>query len=233
MLSKRASALARHHSHSRLRAGPKIRVLASHLQLTQKPWETTDEKCEVVLSIVLATLLTTQSILADYASDTRALDGTAAGYLARPPLEEVIKLPSWEIASVAGSFSFDQPAIAAKTAAVEKQAKDREETFKRQAKSSDKQIEAKERELERLHAKAQDAESSEKRNAIQCEIGQIKKGMTDAAFEYVQVRLPPTVEISKLNLLAQWPSVHHELKRTISSGTAGRKHRESRQPETI
>src|SRR5690348_15771452 len=119
----------------------------------------------VVLSIVLVALLTAQSVLASYASDTPLPGVTAAGHLGRPTLEEIIKLPSWEIATVAENFSFDPLVIRRKTAAVEKQSKEREETFKRQAKSAGKQIEAKERELESLPAKAQDEDIGEKRKA--------------------------------------------------------------------
>lgn len=140
-----------------------------------------------------------------------------------PSLDEAIKLSSLEIAALTEKFSFDQRAIQAKVQIIKAESKRREEAFKAAAKAAGKQVEAKERELRRLKSTTTDPEVNKERKRIKCEILKIKKEMTDKTFDFLQQQTLADVQVSRLNLLANWRSVHQQLEQRIVNGTIGQR----------
>jgi hypothetical protein len=183
------------------------------------------------ISVVLVCLFIAPSVL------TAAVDGarprpslstaqphtaaykTAAIVEPVPSLDRVNALSSWEIAELAEGYSFDSQAIKAKTEALKKEVKLREESFKSESKAAEKRIEAKENELRQLRQDVKDSAAVNKRKQIQCEIVGIKKDLTDQAFAFLQAQNATDVQIAKLSLLDKWLSASSEIDRKIADGT--------------
>jgi Zn-dependent protease with chaperone function len=183
------------------------------------------------LSIFLVWLLLTQGTVglwADYPPDRwwsgsqlpASTDGRAGDHAYAPSLDEVVALPSLELATLAERFPFDEGAIRAKAEALKVQARQKEELFKAAAKTAEKQIEAKERQLQQLQQSLDDPATNWKRRAIRCEIARIKKNITTQALDFLQSQIGTDVQLAKLNLLADWRAVNDQLEREIASGSA-------------
>lgn len=183
------------------------------------------------LSLIMAGLLVTQTVWA--ASGQQSLSSVPPGqeppatvalaYQAPPSLDEIVKLPSFEIAALAEKFSFDPAAVAAKTEALKKLSKQQEEAYKKTAKGAEKQVEAKERELSKLPSRTDDAAVVRSRKKIQCEIVKIRKDVTDQTYDFLQKEIATDVELARMNLLANWGSANRTLVQKISSGTASQR----------
>ncbi len=184
------------------------------------------------LCILLSWLLILQSTLGVCAQEPRTAapppgsqpaQTPATASNAPPSLDEAIKLSSLEIAALAEKFPFDQRAIQAKLQIIKAESKRREEAFKAAAKAAGKEVEAKERELGKLKSTTTDPEVNKERKRIKCEILKIKKEVTDKTFDFLQQQTLADVQMSRLNLLANWRSVHQQLERRIVNGTASQR----------
>jgi len=183
------------------------------------------------LSVILVGLLITQTAwaAAGQQSPPAAPPGqeqpatVALAYQAPPSLDEVVKLPSFEIAALAEKFTFDAAAVAARIEALKKLSKQQEEAYKTGAKAAEKQVEAKERELSKLPSRTDDAAVVRSRKKIQCEIVKIRKDVTDQTYDFLQKEIATDVELAKLHLLANWGSTNRALVQKISGGTASQR----------
>src|SRR5262249_2217487 len=160
------------------------------------------------LSIVIVGLFTAQSFFAGVGDGavTRpaaassmgsgaAAYSSAGGVEARPTLDQVTDLSSWEIAQWAEKVAFDPQEIKLKTDALEKELKQREEQFKSESKAAEKRIEAQKSELRELRQDIKDPTTVHKRKQIQCEIAGIKKDLTDRALAFLEAQNTTDVQI--------------------------------------
>ena len=186
------------------------------------------------LSIFLVSLLLIQGTVAVWADQTpdRWWTGSqlsvstqegSAEYTSAPSLDEAVTLSSLELATLAEKFPFDQRAIRAKAEAVKAQSKHTEEAFKTTAKTAEKQIEAKERELQELQQGLDDPDTNQTRKATRCEIARMKRDITAQGFDFLQGQIATDVQLAKLNLLADWRAVNDQLHREIVSGSIGQR----------
>lgn len=183
------------------------------------------------LSIPLAWLLIVHSSIDSYAQKSRlnssnealATSRTGAIPPSPPPLEEAIMLPSLEIAVLAEKFLFDPKAVAAKTESLKRESKAREGAYKVAAKAAEKQVESKERELEKLKSTTNDPETAKNRKIIQCEILKAKKEVTEKTFTFLEDQIAADVQLAKLTLLASWRSISQQLDQSIANGSIGRR----------
>lgn len=183
------------------------------------------------LSTLLAWLLITEGALGAVGQPpppiTSAAQEPAAtttlAYQARPPLHEVLKLPSLEIAALAEHFTYDPKAIAARAEALKRESKAHEQTYKTATKAAEKQVEAKERELAKLPTRSDDPQVVVARKKVQCQIAKIRKDVTDRTFDFLQQEISYDVQIARLNLLANWAPANRAIEQKIASGTAGQR----------
>ena len=136
---------------------------------------------------------------------------------APPPLEELVKGSSIEIAAWAEQFAFSQNAIKARIEALKQEGETREKAFKTAAKSAEKQIEQKEQELAKLLTSSEETQRSRKK--ILCKIAKVRKDITAGTFEFLQSEIADDVTLSKLDLAATWRSVSRQLDQKIANGT--------------
>jgi Zn-dependent protease with chaperone function len=187
------------------------------------------KKVQDALAIILSWLLVVQSTASLYAQEPlpppAAKTAEASPSRAVPPGEapptadEVVKLPSVEIAATAEKFSYDQRAIQAKREAIQKESRQREEAFKKVAKAAEKHVEAKEGELRKLGSTVTDPQTSKKRKEIRCEILKTKKEMMEKSLDFIQAQNAADVIVARLNLLANWRTVNQQLEQKIAGGT--------------
>jgi len=178
-----------------------------------------------ILSLSLIWLLAVQisqsvqaEVLGQMASTEAAKGGPpAVQYSAPPPLEELVKGTSIEIAAWAEQFEFNQNSIKARIEAVKQERKNREKAFKADAKSAEKQIEQEEEELSKLRSSNEETERSRKK--ILCEIARVRKDITDKTFAFMQNEIADDVQVAKLDLAASWRSVSRQLDQKIANGT--------------
>jgi len=128
-----------------------------------------------------------------------------------------VKRSSIEIAALAEKFAFDGNETTTRTEALKKESKDREATYKAAAKLEEKQIEQKERELEKLKGDNKEAQTTRKR--IQCEIAKIRRDLTEKTYSFLQAEIATDVEISRLELAATWKLESQQLEQQIANGT--------------
>jgi len=136
---------------------------------------------------------------------------------APPALGELEKGSSIEVAACAEQFTLDENVIKARIESLKQESKSRENAFKAAAKSAEKQIEQKEKELEILRTGSQETQGSRKR--ILCEIAKIGKDITAKTFEFLQSEIADDVTLSKLELAATWRSESRQIERKIANGT--------------
>jgi Zn-dependent protease with chaperone function len=172
--------------------------------------------------IWLLTVQTSQGIQAEVSGPLarpphvaeRALPGQPD---APPPLEELVKGSSIEIADWAEKFAFDQNAIKTRIEAVKQNRKTREQAFKTAAKSAEKQIEQQEQELAKLRTDSRETQVSRKR--ILCEIAKVRKDITEKTFEFLQNEISDDVQLAKLDLASKWRAENRQITQKISNGT--------------
>jgi Zn-dependent protease with chaperone function len=186
-----------------------------------------------VVAMVLAALLFFQGSLAagslverSQAPEDESVAGplnSAEAYASAPPLEEIVKMSSWDIAIIAERFNYDLQTIKLRTDSLKSEFKRSEDAFNAKAKAIEKQIERKERELETLPQSTTDPDIAAQRVKIQCEIQNAKKDVTNLGFEYLQNQITTDVQIAKLNLLVGWFPSLREIKQQIDGGTLGQR----------
>jgi Zn-dependent protease with chaperone function len=136
---------------------------------------------------------------------------------APPSLGELEKGSSIEVAACAEQLTLDQNVIKARIESLKQESKSRENAFKAAARSAEKQIEQKEKELEILRTDSQETQGSRKR--ILCEIAKVRKDITAKTFEFLQSEIADDVKLSKLELAATWRSESRQIERKIANGT--------------
>lgn len=147
----------------------------------------------------------------------------AADFTSPPPLSEVEKMPSLEVAALAVKFNYLPKDVQARIKTLKNESEAREKAYSQQAKAADKQVEAKEKQLSKLPTTKANPEVVAQRQKIQCEIMEIKKKITDEAFVFLQDQIARDVEISRLNLLAEWKTADQQITQQIANGTASQR----------
>lgn len=187
-------------------------------------------------SIALATLFLIQTTVAVCANPSSALSPpqtegaiiereqkTAADFTSPPPLTTVETMPSMEVAALAVKFHYNPKDVQARINALKNASKSREKAYSSRAKAAEDQVNAKERELLGLSATRTDPAIVKQRQTIQCEIMAIKQKITDEAYDFLQEQIARDIEISRLNLLADWKAANQQIERQIASGTTGKR----------
>lgn len=187
-------------------------------------------------SIALATLFLIQTTVAVCANPSSALSPpqtegaiiereqkTAADFTSPPPLTTVETMPSMEVAALAVKFHYNPKDVQARINALKNASKSREKAYSSRAKAAEDQVNAKERELLGLPATRTDPAVVKQRQTIQCEIMAIKQKITDEAYDFLQEQIARDIEISRLNLLADWKAANQQIERQIASGTTGKR----------
>jgi Zn-dependent protease with chaperone function len=207
-------------------ASPEPRFVADVFAQSEG-WKELDVKTlRKALSLLLLVLLAVQTTWAGNTGEAGGLvslpqdlqTAPAQAQSSAPPhLEELVKRSSLEIAALAEQFTLDQNAIRAKIETLKQGSKTREEAYKASAKSAEKEIELKERELANLKSNTEENQKTRKR--IQCEIARIRKDLTEKTYKFLQSEIADDVQISKLNLAAAWRTESSQIQQKISNGT--------------
>jgi Zn-dependent protease with chaperone function len=180
------------------------------------------------LCTILAGILTLQPLVAARGELAEAIPASAQQSRSLSEFVEaaapiallgVAHVRSVEIAALAERSAFDQQTVSLRTETVKRESKAREESYKTGLKLSEKQVEANERELEKLRTTRDDPATNKRRKALQCEIARLRKDVTDKTFTLIQDQIAADVEMAKLQLLANWPAVYQKLDREIATGT--------------
>jgi Zn-dependent protease with chaperone function len=158
------------------------------------------------------------------APSTQVSGVTASASLAAPPtLDEVSKLPSLEIATLAEKFRYPAPTVQKSIDTRKAESKKGENAFKTAAKQANKQVSSLERQLAALPTTTTDTAVVRQRKLIHCQLIAVEKKVTDDTFNYLQRQIATDVQISKLQLLQTWPGQDQQVKAQIKQGTTGQR----------
>ncbi len=147
----------------------------------------------------------------------------AADFASPPPLDKVEEMPSIEVAALAEKFDYAPKDVQARIKALKDESETREKAYSNEAKASDKQVEALEKQLSKLPTTKSDPKVVAERQKIQCQILMIKKRVTDEAYSFLQAQIARDVKISRLNLLADWKAADQQIKQQIANGTVNKR----------
>lgn len=185
-----------------------------------------------ILCTILAAILSLQTVAAVRAESSQATPAPIESFsvtpepaeaTARPGLDQVTHLRSVEIAALVEESPYDTGAVQARIETLKRQGKTREATYKQAAKAADKQVEVKEKELEKLRTTRDDTQTNRQRKAIQCEIARVKKDTTDKTFAFLQEQIAADVEMAKFQLLANWPSANQKIVQQVAANTVAQR----------
>ena len=204
-----------------------------------------------IASVLLAVLLTFQVGLADVSRSSfappsaprqlaAALADAACEDLAQEPLpqapaaapqaattppsmDQVARLPSWEVAALAEQSAFQRSAALGYAEQLRQQVKRYEEAFKKESKETEKQIKEHEADLKKLPQNITDPEVVASRKKSQCEVLKLKREFRRKAMQFFKRQVEADVGIAKMNLLAEWKARSVEIDRMIADGSIARR----------
>ncbi len=146
-----------------------------------------------------------------------------AEFTSPPPLEEVAKMPTLEVATLALKFNYNLSQIQSQIQALKNQSKAREQSYSQQAKAAQQEIQAKEKALSKLPTTLSDPKVVAQRQQIQCEILETKTRITDQALAFLQEQISRDVQMSHLSLLGHWRGEHQQIAAQIAAGTSSQR----------
>ncbi len=182
-----------------------------------------------LIAILLAWLLTLQGVwayggLPQAPQKTQPVsEKTAQDFTSPPSLDEVVQLPSLEIAALAEKFQFNRTAILDKVQSLKKESDALESRYKADAKAGDKDVAAREQALSKLGTNTKDPAIMKERVKLQCEIAKIRQDVTAKTFTFLQQEISLDVQTAKLNLLSEWPTDNQRIIQEVSSGVIAKR----------